>query len=170
MPGTAPTVTGVEVVSEAGEDDTYAMGETISLRVTFSAAVDVTGAPTLGIDMDPAHWGRKDAVYAGVSGTTELTFSHEVVEPNYSSRGIAVLADTLALAGGAIRAAAGGTDADLAHTGLGHDPAHKVDWRQSADANGNRAPVFRGASDTHNHALPGHLVTLTLSKDDFSDP
>ena len=171
VPGAAPAVTGVEVVSDAGDDDTYAMGETISLQVTFSAAVDVTGAPTLGIDMDPAHWGRKDAVYAGGSGTTELTFTHEVVEPNYSSRGIAVLANTLALNGGAIRAAAGGTDADLAHTGLGHDPAHKVDWQQSPPgADGNRAPIFGGSSATHNNALPGHLVTLVVSKDDFSDP
>ena len=171
VPGAAPAVTGVEVVSDAGGDDTYAMGETISLRVTFSAAVDVVGAPTLGIDMDPAHWGRKDAVYAGGSGTTELTFTHTVIEPNYSSQGIAVLADTLALNGGTIQAAADGTDADLAHTGLGHDPAHKVDWRQSPpDAHGNRSPVFRGTNQAMDSAYPGYLLTLRVSKDDFHDP
>ncbi|WP_419930663.1 SwmB domain-containing protein [Candidatus Poriferisodalis sp.] len=171
VPAPAPTVTGVEVVSDAGADDTYAMGETISVRVTFSDAVDVTGTPTLGIDMDPAHWGRKDAVYAGGSGTAELTFTHEVIRPNYSSQGIAVLADTLAHAGGAIRSASSQTDAALTHTGLGHDPAHKVDWRQSPpDVDGNRPPVFTGTSDTHNNALPGTFVSLAVSKDDFSDP
>jgi hypothetical protein len=100
--------------------------------VTFDAAVDVEGAPLLGIDMDPAHWGRKNAVYESGSGTAELMFAHTVVEPNFSSRGIAVLADTLQLNGGSIRAATD-ADADLAHTGLGHDPAHKVNWRLPPD-------------------------------------
>lgn len=129
------------MVSDAGVHDTYAMGEVIQIRVTFSEAVDVIGTPTLGIDMDPAYWGRKDAVYAGGSGTAELTFAHEVIRPNFSTQGIAVLANTLALDGGTIRSVASQTDADLAHSGLTHDAAHKVDWRRSRpDGNGNRAP------------------------------
>ena len=36
----APTVTGVEVTSDAGNDDTYALGETIAITVTFSEEVD----------------------------------------------------------------------------------------------------------------------------------
>ena len=159
-------VTGVEVVSDAGDDDTYAMGEEISVQVTFSEAVDVTGTPTLGIDMDPAPWGRVDAVYTSGSGTAELTFAHKVTEPNVSSQGIAVLADTLALNGGTIRTTAGGDDVALGHSGLNHDPAHKVDWQRSP----NKAPTFAGESDTHNRALPDLFVTLRLSKDDFSDP
>ncbi|WP_419932893.1 SwmB domain-containing protein [Candidatus Poriferisodalis sp.] len=171
VPGAVPKVTGVEVISDAGDDDTYAMGETITLKVTFSDAVSVTGTPTLGIDMDPAHWGRKDAVYAGGSGTTELTFTHEVIWPNFSSQGIAVLADTLALAGGTITSTASQADADLSHTGLNHDAGHKVDWRQSPpDASGNRAPIFAGTSGIHDNALPETWVTLSVSKDDFSDP
>ncbi|WP_419930307.1 SwmB domain-containing protein [Candidatus Poriferisocius sp.] len=171
VPATSPTVTGVEVVSDAGVHDTYAMGQVIRIRVTFSEAVDVSGTPTLGIDMDPAHWGRKDATYASGSGTAELTFNHQVAEPNFSSQGIAVLADTLALGGGTIRSSASQADADLSHTGLGHDQSHKVDWRQSPpDANGNRAPVFAGTSKNHDNALPETWVSLTVSKDDFSDP
>ncbi len=171
VPSAAPTVTAVEVVSDAGVHDTYAMGDVISVRVTFSEAVDVTGSPTLGIDMDPAHWGRKDAIYASGSGTAELTFTHEVIWPNFSTQGIAVLADTLSLNGGTIHSAATGADADLGHTGLGHDADHKVDWRQSPpDAAGNRRPIVTGASDTHNNALPGIWVSLAVSKDDFSDP
>ena len=54
-----------------------------------------------------------------------------MVEPNYSSQGIAVLANSLALNGGAIRSAVSQTDADLSHTGRGHDADHKVDWQQS---------------------------------------
>ena len=126
-----PTVTAVAVVSDAGSDATYALGETLRVRLTFSEAVDVDtsgGAPQLSIDMDPAHWGTKQAAYEGGSGSAQLTFAHTVVEPNESTQGVAVLADTLALNGGTIRSAAG-TDAALSHEGLGHDPAHKVDWR-----------------------------------------
>ena len=129
---TAPevaAVTGVELVSDAGEDGTYALGETVRVRVTFSEAVEVEGAPRLKIDMDPAHWGTKQAAYESGSGTAELVFAYEVVQPNESTQGIAVLANTLEANGGTVRAAADGKDARLAHTGLGHDAAHKVDWR-----------------------------------------
>ena len=77
--------------------------------------------------MDP-RWGTFRAAYEGGSGTSALTFAYTVAEPNTSPPGIAVLADTLELNGGTIRSAAG-TDAALAHVGLGHDPRHKVDWR-----------------------------------------
>ena len=112
-----PTVTEVEVTSDAGADATYALGETLEVTVRFSEAVAVTGAPGLSIDMDPASWGEKRAVYASGSGTASLVFAHEVVHPNYSTRGIAVLGSTLALHGGAIRSASSGTTRRTRWTG-----------------------------------------------------
>ena len=129
-----PVVTGVEVVSDAGENDTYGLGEAIRIRLTFSEAVEVTGAPRLQIDMDPADWGEKWAAYESGDGTDSLTFSHTVVEPNESTQGIAVLADTLEANGGAIRSAATESDAVLSHDGLDHDPDHKVDWQVDPSA------------------------------------
>ncbi len=139
-----PSVTGVEVVSDAGSDSTYLLGDTIRVRLAFSEAVKVTGSPTLAIDMDPAEWGTKRAAYEGATGTAALalTFAWTVVEPNFSTQGIAVLANSLALNGGTIRSAAANANAALAHTGLGHDSGHKVDWRPSvsvADARANEA-------------------------------
>ena len=131
--GTA-SVTGVEITSDPGDDDTYALGETIRVRLTFSEAVDVTGTPRLKIKMDP-NYGEKWATYESGNGTTGLTFTHEVVQPNESTRGIAVLTNTLALNGGAIRSVSGGADAHLPHTGLGHDADHKVDWRLTPAVN-----------------------------------
>ncbi len=130
----APEVDEVEVTSDAGDDDTYALGDVIRITVTFDEAVDVDttgGAPRLKIDMDPADWGEKWATYEGGSGTATLTFVHTVVEPNISTQGIAVLENSLTLNGGDIESSASDTDADLSHTGLGHDPEHKVDWEQS---------------------------------------
>ena len=123
----AATVTDVEITSDPGSDDTYARDDVISITLTFSETVDVTGAPRLKIDMDPAEWGEKWAAYQGGSGTATLTFAHTVVEPNYSTQGIAVLADTLELNGGTIQAS--GLAALLSHTGLAHDADHKVDWQ-----------------------------------------
>ena len=94
---------GVDVVSDAGGDATYGLGATIRVRLSFSEAVEVEGAPQLRIDMDPAHWGRKWAVYESGSGTADLLFAYEVVQPNQSTRGIAVLANTLEINGGAIK-------------------------------------------------------------------
>ena len=129
-PVPTPTVRAVEVSSRPAAGDTYLIGETIHIRVVFSEPVAVTGAPHLEIDMDPAHWGTKQAGYEGGSGTTGLTFVHQVVEPNYSTLGIAVLENSLELNGGTIRSVATGADAALGHAGLDHDPNHKVDWQR----------------------------------------
>ena len=101
-PATTPTVTSVAVTSDAGSDDTYRKDDVIQVTVTFSEAVDVDtadGTPRLTIKMDP-EYGEKWASYQGGSGSTTLTFTHTVVEPNYSDESIAVLADTLQLNGG----------------------------------------------------------------------
>ncbi|MYG24803.1 MAG: hypothetical protein F4213_02075 [Boseongicola sp. SB0677_bin_26] len=174
--GAAPTVTGVALTSDAGGDDTYALGGTIRVTLTFSEAVDVDtsdGAPSLTIDMDPAYWGAKWAVYESGSGSTELVFAHTVVEPNYSTRGIAVLADTLRLNGGTIRSAASEADADLDHDGLDHDPDHRVDWRlppTQSTPGVNQAPVFVGRPPGRVNAPPTTLVSLPASQADFRDP
>ena len=138
--GGSASATGVSVVSSAGADKTYGLGDTVHVRVTFDETVEVTGSPRLKIDMDPAHWGEKWAAYESGSGTSSLTFAHTLVEPNYSTQGIAVLADSLSLSGGTIRSAATNANAVLGHTGRGHDAGHKVDWRPElsvADAQAN---------------------------------
>ncbi|MDE2668229.1 MAG: hypothetical protein OXI51_01070, partial [Chloroflexota bacterium] len=127
----APSVTFVAVSSVPGVDGAYALGETIRVTLSFSEAVNVTGSPRLAIDMDPADWGRKWATYESGSGTSNISFAHTVVEPNFSSRGIAVLADSLELNGGTIRSASSQADAALGHAALDHDADHRVDWQLS---------------------------------------
>ena len=131
----APAVTGVAVVSDAGDDDTYAIGEKVSVRLTFAEAVDVSGTPRVKIKMDP-RWGEFWASYASGGGTAALTFVHTVAKPNTSPTGIAVVANTLEVNGGTIRSAATQVNANLAHAGLGHDAKHKVDWRLSPPVEG----------------------------------
>ena len=69
-----------------------------------------------------------------------------MVEPNVSTQGIAVLADTLTLNGGDIESVSSDTDANPSHDGLDHDSDLKVNWKLSDDSGprtGSRAAVVR---------------------------
>ena len=166
-----PQVTSVVVSSDAEGDHTYVLGDVITVRVTFDKAVLVSGAPQLTIDMDPADWGEKPAIYAGGSGSSELSFSHTVVEPNYSAQGIAVNANSLELSGGTIRSEAG-AHALLSHAGLDHDATHMVDWGL---VYASREPVVNRQTQNyawfveHNNAPRGVLVSKEFYGI-FSDP
>ena len=127
-------------------------GDTIRVRVSFSEAVTVDtagGVPRLRIDMDPAAWGEKWAAYESGGGTANLTFAYAVVVPNTSTRGIAVLADTLELNGGTIGSAATGTAAALGHARLAHDARHQVD---------SAGPAFAGTT------VSGTALTITFDE------
>ena len=161
--GEPASATDVTVISSAGADKTYGLGDTIHVRVTFDETVDVTGTPRLKIDMDPAEWGEKWAAYQGGSGTSSLTFAHTVVEPNISTQGIAVLENSLELNGGTMQS--DGLAALLAHTGLAHDFNHKVDWQTepetgggptgTSDPPGGRAGTAEASrSRAHRHRCP----------------
>ena len=158
----APSVTGVEVTSDAGNDDTYALGETITITVTFSEAVVVTGTPRLRIDMDPAVWGEKIVDYAGGSGATSLTFDHTVVEPNYSTLGVAVLANSLALNGGSIRSVSSQADAGLSHDGLSHDAGHRVNWQLERPAP-TPTPTPEPTPEPTSEPVPGRPAGLRVA-------
>ncbi|MDE2747136.1 MAG: SwmB domain-containing protein [Chloroflexota bacterium] len=171
----APGVISVAITSDAGADNTYFLGETIQVTVTFSEAVTVTGGPRIAIDMDPADWGQKWAGYEGGSGTASLTFTHTVVEPNYSTQGIAVLGDSLQLNGGSIASSSSQSEATLSHTGLAHNANHKVDWQRSPAAEPNRAPVVD--TEARNYAeisgdisAPSGMLVSKPFYQVFSDP
>ena len=159
-----PEVTGVAVSSRPASGDTYALGETIRIRVTFSEAVAVTGSPRLKIDMDPADWGTKWAAYESGSGASDLIFAHRVVEPNFSTQGIAVLENTLELNGGAINRRPR-RRAPICRT-RGWSTTRATRW--TGRRTGRRCSMVRPR--TLDNALPGILVSLPVRQSDFSDP
>ena len=125
----SPAVEAAALASDPGEDGTYAAGDTVRVKVTFGAAVDVDtagGTPRLKLDLGGEKGsGERWAAYEGGTGTNALTFAWTVAAGDASAAGVAVLADTLELDGGAI--ASDGKDAALGHAGLDPDPAHRVD-------------------------------------------
>ena len=76
---TAPTITNV---TSSTNDGTYVAGQQISIQVTFSETVTVSGTPQLTLET-----GSDDAVvnYASGSGSNELTFTYTISAGENSS-------------------------------------------------------------------------------------
>jgi hypothetical protein len=93
----APTVTGV---SSSTTNGSYIVGDSISIQVTFSEAVTVTGTPQLTLET-----GSTDQVlnYASGSGTSTLTFSYTIQAGDTSSDLTYIATNPLALNGGTIK-------------------------------------------------------------------
>ena len=157
-----PGITGIELTSNAGDDNVYTIGDAIEATVTFSTAVTVTGMPRLALTVGTQ---TRQAVYTRGSTTPELVFSYPVVAGDRDDDGVAVAQDALTTNSGTIRDVAG-NDARLAHTAIAANSAHRVDTAVptvgAVSINGNRLTL------AYNEALADRPVpaptawTLTL--------
>ncbi len=97
---TAPTVSSVTASTSNG---TYKIGDVISVQVSFSETVTVTGTPQLTLET-----GTTDRTinYASGSGTSSLTFNYTIQSGDTSSDLDYVATNSLALNSGTIRDAA----------------------------------------------------------------
>ena len=120
---TTPTVSTVAITSNPGTDETYALGDTIEVGLTFSEAVTVTGAPYLLIDVGGTN---RRADYHSGTGATQLKFQYTVLAGDDDDDGIAVVENSLTLNGGTIVATDDSTTATLDHAAL-TTTTHKVD-------------------------------------------
>ena len=123
----APAVSSVDVTSEPGDDDTYAIGDSISVTVTFDQAVTVTGVPRIKLRVgggDAVH--LKWADYTSGSGNEALLFAYTVQAGDFDDNGIYIAADELELNGGTIQSS-DGTDANLDYPLQGGQSGHNVD-------------------------------------------
>ena len=118
---TVPAIESVAVTSDPGEDGGYSIDDEIQVGLTFSEAVTVTGVPQISLDVGGRN---RTSEYSEGSTTTQLLFTYTVASGDEDTDGIAVVADSLALNGGAIRV--GATNATLTHAALQAND-HKVD-------------------------------------------
>ena len=147
-PDLPPTVESVSIISDPGPDNTYGLGDKIVIAVAFDQEVFTKSLPStwsaavIDTDFDLQEiWGTKTAQSVRGSGTTTLEFEWEVRWPNFSTKGVAILANTLRLRNGGCHIRnAFGLDAILTHPGVGPDTNHKVDWR-IAGGQGANAPA-----------------------------
>lgn len=122
---TAPTVTNVTSSTSNG---IYFFGSSVSIQVTFSEAVTVTGTPTLTLETGTTD---RTASYASGSTTTELTFTY-TIESGDSSSDLDYVATTSLSAGTSIQDTAGNDAtrtlaAPAASGSLGNNKAIKID-------------------------------------------
>ena len=115
--------TGLAVVSEPIEGETYKRGETIEVAVNFSDRVVVAGTPQLALSVGV---NTRNADYVRGTNSNQLVFEYTVVEADADTDGIVAGQNALALNGGAITSVYG-AQAILTHTALAAQTGHKVD-------------------------------------------
>ena len=108
---TTPTVTSVEVPDE----DYYREGDDLVFIIRFSEAVDITGTPSLVLDIGGID---RDANYSSGTGADQITFIYTVQSGDLDEDGI-VIDPFINLNGGTIKDLAG-DDADLTLNGIGN--------------------------------------------------
>ncbi|MGB5910715.1 MAG: NosD domain-containing protein [Promethearchaeia archaeon] len=91
---TAPTISDVTATDA---DGTYGIGATISITITFSETVYVTGAPQLALNTGV------NAVYSSGSGSNTLTFTYTVASGQSSSDLDYTSTSALSINGGTIQ-------------------------------------------------------------------
>ncbi len=136
-PDLPPTVQSVSITSDAGTDKTYGLGDKIVIAVEFDQKVITRALPStwsaafIDTDFDLQEiWGRKTFQSVRGSGTTTLEFEWVVRRPNFSSKGVAILANTLRLRNGFAHIRNEfGVDAILTNPAVGPDTNHKVNWQ-----------------------------------------
>ena len=168
----AQTAAYVLAVNKVSADGTYNLGDTISVGVTFNAAVTVTGTPQLGLEIGTD---TLQANYASGSSTQTLQFDYEVAAGNEDTDGIWVISNGLTLNGGTILSS--GTAATLTHlhfqfTGILVDggPALSTDATLSAlsVSGATLSPAF-GTATTFYHAVVANSVSQVTITDTTSE-
>ena len=127
-----PQVIGVAMQSAPASGDTYAAAETVTVRLTFAEAVDVTGRPFVYLNVGGE---IRKAVFTSGSGSANLDFAFTVAAADFDANGVSVCSNRLLdpgcgrvqLDGGAIVASADALVADLVLPAQDDQSGHKVE-------------------------------------------
>ena len=134
--GTAPTVSTVAITSNPGTDNSYATADVITVGVTFTEAVTVTGTPRITLDIGGQ---PRYAAYSGDgSSAAAQAFSYAALVSDTDTDGVSVLANSLALNGGTIQATDDSANATLTHSTMTF-ANHNVDTQVVLVSNLNQA-------------------------------
>ncbi len=144
----ATTVTSVAITSNAGADNSYTTGDVVTASVVFSGIENVTGTPTLTLNIGGQ---LRAATYSGGTGTNTLQFSYTIVAGDTDGNGISINTDNLALNGGTI------TNANFAAT-LYHAAVTDNNLQMVASTPDTTAPVLKSA------VANGTNLTLTYTE------
>ena len=135
-PEPEPAITaGPVITSSPKSGDTYGEGEAITVAVTFSKAVTVTGGVRVRLAVgERQRWARYD--HSKQDGTV-LVFAYKVKRVDADADGVSIGANQLQLRGGTV-ADSDGNAASLDHPALADQSGHKVDGSQEATPAGQQ--------------------------------
>ena len=159
-PGTPPVVHAVELTSTP-TGGAYGVGETITVRVTFSEAVTVIGQPELILTVGGE---PRQALYdAAASSGAALVFAYPVASGDADADGIEVAGLFMPLGTAIVDAV--GKQAILRHPGLAAQSGHQVDGvaaeLQSAVIHG--ATLVLTWNETLDRAAPPPAMAFTVT-------
>ena len=127
-PSPRARITGV-AFTNVPSNDTYGLGDTIEVSITFNQAVEVTGSPRVQMYFIDAHKFYEFANYAAASSTNRvLVFKRLVTGDDDNESAVRVIPDGLKLNGGTIRIKGTTVNADIAHAGTQTDPDIDTRW------------------------------------------
>ena len=138
---TTPTISSAAITSTPGSGNTYATGNTVTVSLTFSEAVTVTGTPYVVVDIGGQ---PRNFKYSGDgSSAAAQPFSYTVLVGDKDADGVSLQVNSLTLNGGTIQATDDSTNATLAHAAMTF-ANHKVETQVTLLSNLGQAD----ASDT----------------------
>ena len=160
---TTPTVSSVAITSSPSTDNTYATGNTVTVSLTFSEAVTVTGTPHVVVDIGGQ---PRNFKYSGDGSTAAAQpFSYTVLVGDKDADGVSLLVNSLTLNGGTIQATDDSTNATLTHAAMTF-ANHKVDTQVTLLSNLGQAD----ASDTINvSATESAKIEIVVAQDKAFD-
>lgn len=159
-PVPVPRITGTEITSAPARGTTYRLDERITVTLTFTQAIAVTGTPQLTLRVGTA--ARRADCAAPATDATKLVCTYTVVTGDLALDGIAIQANQLALNGGTLTDADGNAAA-LAHAALALQAGHTVDTR-GVTLSATSLTVSQGGTATYTVRLataPTGRVTIT---------
>ena len=178
------TISSLSITSTSGADSTYSIGNIITVTVSTSEAITVTGSPIIPI----VGLTSKNFTYSSGSGTSTLLFTYTVLTGDSSTAGLAITANTLALNSGTMLDT-GGLALTLTHSEVTASSSHKVDGiaptitgTSSISIAENTSVVqtlvasetgtfsIIGGTDTAFFTLNASTGVMTISPRDFESP
>ena len=163
--GVPPEVTSIEIISDPGEDDTYAAGDIIKLNVTFSERLEVLWQyPRLRLDIgDKARMAYRVSrnpldIRAGEIGYV-MAYSYTVQDGDKDDDGISIPANALHRLWGELQDT-NGNEVELGHEALASDASHKV---ATTFVESNDTTAKTGLLTITGTLRVGEIVTADLS-------
>ena len=154
-PPAVSTTTPPFIFQSPGAPDHFKRFDQITIQVTFTRAVTVTGTPRIGLDIGGV---RRNASYSSGAGDF-LLFRYDVGPDDLDADGIDIVANSLELRGGSITGVGAGEAAVL-----NHPSQLATDTRRPVDG---VAPVATLIGSSSGYVHPDNLVPVGI---EFSEP